>query len=89
QPGHGRLTRFAHDLPLELGVELGILGLLLGIALYVAAGRALWRTRGSPALWLLGPAVAAFLLSNLVDWPWHLAGAGAVFALALGSLESA
>ncbi len=86
QPGHGRLTRFAHDLPLELAVEVGILGLLLGIALYAAAGRALWRARGSPALWLLGPAVAAFLVSNLVDWPWHLAGAGAVFAVALGSM---
>lgn len=86
QPGHGRLTRFAHDLPLELWVEVGIAGLLLGITLYVAAGRALWRVRGSPAAWLLGPAVAAFLVSNLVDWPWHLAGAGAVFAVALGSL---
>jgi hypothetical protein len=86
QPGHGRLTRFAHNLPLELWVEVGVLGLLLGIALYAAAGRVLWRVRGSPAAWLLGPAVAAFLLANLVDWPWHLAGAGAVFAVALGSL---
>jgi O-antigen ligase len=88
QPGHGRLTRFAHDLPLELAVELGIAGLLLALALYAVAVRALRRARGSPALWLLGPAVAAFLLSNLVDWTWHLAGAGAVFALALGGLLS-
>jgi len=85
QPGHGRVTRFAHNLPLELAVETGIAGLLLGLALYAVVGRSLWRARGSPALWLLGPAVAAFLLSNLVDWPWHLAGVGALFALALGA----
>lgn len=86
QPGHGRVTRFAHNLPLELAVETGIAGLLLGLALYAVAARSLWRVRGSPALWLFGPAVAAFLLSNLVDWSWHLAGAGALFALALGGL---
>jgi hypothetical protein len=86
QPGHGRVTRFAHDLPLEQWVETGIVGLLLALALYAAAGLALWRARGSRALWLLGPAVAAFLLANLVDWPWHLAGVGALAALALGGL---
>lgn len=89
QPGHGRVTRFAHDLPLELAVETGIAGFLLGIALYVVAARSLWRARGLPELWLLGPAIAAFLLSNLVDWSWHLAGAGALFALARGGLFNA
>jgi hypothetical protein len=84
QPGHGRLTRFAHDFPLEQAVETGVFGFLLALALYAAAGRALWRVRGSPAVWLLGPAAAAFLLSNLVDWSWHLAGVGALFAVALG-----
>lgn len=83
-----RLTRFAHNLPLELGVELGVVGLLLGVALYFAAGHALWNASGSPALWLLGPAVGGFLVANLVDWSWHLAGVGAIFALALGALLS-
>jgi hypothetical protein len=81
-----RVTIFAHNLPLELAVYAGIAGLLLGIALYVSVGVRLWRVRGSPALWLLGPMAAAFLVSNLVDWTWHLAGVGAVFALALGGL---
>jgi hypothetical protein len=89
QPGHGRVTRFAHDFPLEQWVETGIVGLLLVLVLYGVAARALWRARGSPALWLLGPALAAFLLANLVDWPWHLAGAGALAALALGGLTPA
>jgi len=84
-----RVTRFAHNLPLELGVELGLLGLGLGLALYAAVARTLWRARNSPAAWLLGPAVASFLLFNLVDWPWHLAGVGAVFAVALGGLLGA
>jgi O-antigen ligase len=79
-------VRFAHSLPLELAAELGILGALLAAALYAAAGAAAWRARGTPAAWLLGPAVAAFLAASLVDWPWHLAGSGAVFALALGAL---
>ena len=80
---------YAHDLPLELWAELGIAGLLGAIALYAAAGAALVRARRSPALWLAGPAVAGFMLANLVDFPWHLAGAGAVWALALGVLISA
>jgi O-antigen ligase len=89
QPGHGRVTRFAHNLPLELGVETGIAGFLLGLSLYAAVALVLWRTRGAPALWLLGPAAGAFLLSNLVDWSWHLAGVGALFAIALGALTPA
>ena len=79
-------THHAHNLPLELAVELGIAGLLLSLAFYATTGGALLRARGSPALWLLGPAVAAFPIANLVDWPWQLAGCGAVWALALGGL---
>jgi hypothetical protein len=45
----------------------------------------LWRIRNDPRAWLVAPAVAAFLLANLVDWPWHLAGLGAVWAAALGA----
>lgn len=82
-------TLYAHDLPLELAAELGTLGLLLGIALYAAAADALRRARASPTLWLLGPAVAAFLLANLVDWPWHLAGLGAAWAVAAGGIVAA
>jgi O-antigen ligase len=77
-------VRFAHDLPLEEAVELGGLGLALAIALYVAAARAVWRSLRQRAGWLLAPAVAAFLAANLIDWPWHLAGSGAIWALALG-----
>ncbi|MFL5844379.1 MAG: O-antigen ligase family protein [Solirubrobacteraceae bacterium] len=77
---------YAHELPLELAAELGIAGLLLALGLYGTAGRAIWRGRAGPAEWLLGPAAAAFLAANLVDWPWHLAGSGAVWALALGAM---
>jgi O-antigen ligase len=75
---------YAHDLPLELWTELGIAGAALVIALYLAAGSALAGARRSDVLWLAGTAVAAFMLANLIDFPWHLAGAGAVWALALG-----
>ncbi len=82
----GETIVFAHNLPLELGAELGIAGFLLAIALYVAAGRVTWRARATPAGRLLGPGAAAFLVASLVDWPWHLAGSGAVWALCVGAL---
>jgi O-antigen ligase len=79
-------VRFAHDLPLELGAELGVAGALLAMALYASAGIAVWRARATRAGWLLGPPALAFLLSGLLDWPWHLAGSGAVWAMALGGV---
>lgn len=79
-------VRFAHDLPLELTVELGVAGLFLALALYLTAARALWHRRATRGTWLLGPAAAAFLAASLIDWPWHLAGSGAVWAAALGGV---
>ncbi len=78
-------VRFAHELPLELAAELGVVGLALALALYASSGVALWRSRKRSRFWLLGPAAIAFLVANLLDWPWHLAGSGAVWALALGA----
>lgn len=75
----GDTIAFAHQLPLELAVELGIAGLLLTLALYVASARLAIRS------WIFGPAIAAFLVSNLLDWTWHLAGVGAMWAVALGA----
>ncbi len=77
---------FAHDLPLELAAELGVVGLLLTLALYAATGSALWRARNRAAAWLLGPGAGAFLAAGLVDWPWHLAGSGAVWAVCTGGV---
>lgn len=78
------VSRYAHDLPLEAWAELGPLGLALVLALLGFTARLLWRIRASGAAWLVAPAAAAFLLANLVDWPWHLAGVGALWAAALG-----
>lgn len=82
----GQTILFAHNLPLELAAELGIAGIGLAMALYAAAGMALWRSRGTSAGRLLGPAAAAFLAASLLDWPWHLAGSGAIWALSIGAL---
>jgi O-antigen ligase len=79
-------TLYAHDLPLELAAELGVLGLLIGVALYVACGWTIATTGDRTALMLLGATVVAFLASNLVDWTWHLAGLGAVWAACAGGL---
>ena len=85
----GSTIAFAHNLPLELAAELGILGLVLALALYATSARLVWRARATPAAYLLGPIVIAFLVSNLLDWTWHLAGAGAMWAVALGALAGA
>jgi O-antigen ligase len=79
-------TLYAHDLPLELAAELGVLGLLMGVALYVACGWTIATASDSTALTLLGATVVAFLASNLVDWTWHLAGLGALWAACAGGL---
>jgi hypothetical protein len=81
----GQTIVFAHSLPLELAAELGIAGLILALALYAATARTIWRARDR---WLLGPAAATLPITSLVDWQWHLAGAGAVWALAIGALAS-
>jgi O-antigen ligase len=82
----GATTVFAHNLPLELAAELGVAGFALAIALYAMTVKALWRARGTKAAALLGPAAAAFLLASLLDWPWHLAGSGAIWALSIGAI---
>ena len=82
----GATIVFAHNLPLELAAELGILGFLLALALYAATVELAWAARTTPAGWLFAPAALAFLASSLLDWPWHLAGMGAVWALACGGL---
>jgi hypothetical protein len=82
-------VRFAHNLPLESWAEVGIAGALLAVILYAGSAALIWKRRRSPAAWLFGPAVIAFLIANLFDWPWHLPAAAAVFAIALGALAGA
>jgi len=80
------VSRFAHDLPLETAAELGVPGLILSLAVYGAAGRTIARTVRDSRAWPLIPISAFFLVSNLVDWTWHLAGLGAIWAAATGAL---
>ena len=82
----GAAIVFAHNLPLEFAAELGIPGLLLALGLYLATATLLWRRRAVPVAWLFGAAVLAFPLANLLDWPWHLAGSGAIWAIGCGVL---
>jgi O-antigen ligase len=82
-------TRFAHDLGLQEWVEVGALGLLAVLAWYAAVAWTLASAMGNRAVWLLAPAVAAFPLANLLDWPWALTGVGVLWAVALGGLLSA
>jgi O-antigen ligase len=83
-----RPARFAHNLPLEAWVELGLAGLIAVLAWYAACGRLVLTAmrRANPAARLLVPAVAAFPLANLLDWPWELTGVGVLWAVAAGGL---
>ena len=82
----GGETLFAHNLPLEIWAELGPLGLALVIVLFASTAALVWRLRSDRRAWLMAPAVLAFPIANLVDWTWHLAGAAALWAAALGAL---
>jgi O-antigen ligase len=84
-----RAFRFAHSQPIELAVELGVLGVVAWLALVGGVAHALHRAWRSRAAALLGPAAVAFPVANLVDWSWHLVGALAVWAVALGGLVGA
>ena len=79
-------VRFAHNLPLESWAELGVAGALLALMLYLGSIGLVWSRRRVAAAWFLGPAVLAFLVANLFDWPWHVPASGAVFAISLGAL---
>jgi hypothetical protein len=82
-----RPTRYAHNLALEAWVELGVAGLLLVISWYAAVAWLLLRSvRVGGGAYLLAPYAAAFPLANLLDWPWHLLGAGMLWAVAAGGL---
>jgi O-antigen ligase len=78
-------VQYAHNLPLEAWVELGIAGAVLTLALLVAVGAAALTAAGA-ARALLAPAAVGFLAANLLDWTWHLAGAAALWAIAVGGL---
>ncbi len=82
-------VRYAHNLPLEAWLELGIVGLALVLCLFGAVGAAVWRVRGPPAAWLFGPGAVLFLATNLFDWPWHLTGIGAIWSVCLGGVLAA
>ena len=79
-------TLFAHSLPVEAGVELGLPGAALAIALLLSCGAVCLRRRGTGGVWIFGPAVIAFAVFGLTDWIWHLAGVGAIWAVLLGAL---
>jgi O-antigen ligase len=81
-----RVTRFAHNQVLESWVELGLVGAALVIAWLIATLALAWRARRQPDAYLLIPFVVAFPLANLLDWPWHLLGAGVLWAVATGAL---
>ncbi len=79
-------TRFAHSIPGEMWVELGIGGLLLSLLLYLGAFLLSWRVRVLSGGALLIPLVVGFLLSGLIDWSWHMTAMTALWASGLGGL---
>lgn len=79
-------TRFAHTIPGEMWVELGLAGLVLSLLLYFAAFRASWRAFRISGAPLLIPLAVGFLLNGLIDWNWHFPAITALWAMALGGL---
>lgn len=79
------ISRFAHNLPLQWAVELGLGGLLLALTLYAMSVRAAVRSWVDRDAMLLIPFVLVFLVSNLVDWTWYIPGLTVLWIMALGT----
>lgn len=81
-----------HSLPLQLASELGLVGLLLGIAAAAAAWRAIRRHLRSataeehPAELALALVILAYLAHSLVDFPWEHPASSVPAALVAGVL---
>ena len=79
-------VQYAHDLPLEAWVELGLVGAALVLALYAIAWR--WRccapAERPPRCWARRR--SASWSPTCFDWPWHLAGSAVLWAIAVGGL---
>ncbi|MEW5853434.1 MAG: O-antigen ligase family protein [Myxococcota bacterium] len=77
-------SAYAHSAPLQLGVELGVVGLLLALALYVATS--VWALRHAPRSTtdaLLATGVLAACLHHFMDYELHTpAGLALFFAVA-------
>lgn len=82
----GTQIRFAHTIPGEMWVELGIVGLVLSLLLYAGSLLLSWRTVLRPGGLLLIPLVLGFLASGLIDWSWHMTAMTALWASGLGGL---
>ena len=68
----GRSARFAHNEPLQVAADVGLVGVVaLALAALAAAGRPR-SPRSSPAVDGARAVVAAFVVCGLLDFPWHL-----------------
>jgi O-antigen ligase len=85
----------AHSLYLESFAELGIVGGLIVLALVgglLWTGFSAWRAAPDPQRERYAPlfaATLAFAVGAGIDWFWEIAGFGAVFLLAAGTLVAA
>ena len=85
----------AHSLYLEAFAELGLVGGLIVLALFLSLlwiGIAAWRAAAFPQRETYAALFAAMLVFAVAagfDWFWEIAGLGAVFFLAAGALVAA
>lgn len=88
---------YAHNEPLQLVAEYGLVGwlFLLALAAYLLqAARRTWQLRGgtheteAPGRTLALASLLALMIVSLAGFPWHLAATGALFAICLGLLAA-
>ena len=89
----GPPTRFAHSLPVQQTVELGIVGLLLLAAfvgsVFLPGLKLAWRSGpGDERLWLW-VGTTAFLVQNLYDLNWYFPALFYVFCITVGASTAA
>ena len=81
--GKLELARNAHSLPIEVAGDLGILGLLALLGLFLAVALALQRAGKTDRALTVGPCAALIAFSShcLIDWDWQVPGLMLVIVL--------
>ncbi len=83
-PVPGRGVYYAHNIFLDAGVELGLLGLVALVMLFALALRAAWMRRASLALAM----ITAFVVANLFDDLFYFPRNGLLLAAAFGLIAA-
>jgi len=80
-------VRYGHSLVIDSLVELGIVGALASLGVLIGVLRLFFKHFRDPRAWLAIPMLIGFTLLVFLDWSWHIAVLGGIWAVCIGWLE--